>query len=517
VGDLGSVEEPGGEPGRSAAQIHRLIGGRYRLGDVLGRSLMSEVRRGEDVLLRRPVAIKLLRDQGDPRSVARFQQEAQILARLQHPNVVTVFDTGVDGGDRFIVMELVDGPTLRALLDEEGRLAPERAAEIARCLALALGFAQGHHVVHRDVKPSNVLLPHGGGLKLADMGIARLLSPEALTATMNVRGTALYISPEQARGDRVDGRADLYSLGCVLFEMLTGRTPFVGPLATLSYAHMHTPAPRVRRIDPTVPAAMDELVAALLAKDPAHRPQTGDEVRTSLEAAARQAVVTQTAPMEAVSPAPTRPLPVPGREEPTLSAAAKPERNVGTITSPRLWSTLPGRIAAIAALLVGLAGLFGVLYATGVVGPRSTASGAIGGSATTAATTAGPNTPQLLNPIANQAIPQNDSTIGCSFDPTFGYGFRISFDWTDSSSDLAIQDYEIFAGYGTVTKPLIDTFVTDTHFTLSRCNSFVPDPNLGGWRWRVRARDVSGRYSEWSTFADFSFEPCRVDGNPCSG
>ena len=279
---------------------------------------MSEVRRGEDTLLGRPVAVKLLLDYGDPRSVARFQQEAQILARLHHPNVISVFDTGVDGGDRFIVMELVEGPTLRELLDTEGRLAPERAAEIASRLASALAFAHGKAVIHRDVKPSNVLLPPDGGVKLADMGIARLLSPEALTATLSVRGTALYISPEQVRGDRVDHRADLYSLGCVLFEMLTGRTPFAGDLAALSYAHTHTPAPRVRSIDPTVPAAMDELVAAMLEKDPAQRPPTGEEVERSLAAALRPDAVAPTASTERLQPPPS-PTPRPpagGRRRP---------------------------------------------------------------------------------------------------------------------------------------------------------------------------------------------------------
>jgi serine/threonine protein kinase len=278
---------------------------------------MSEVRRGEDTLLGRPVAVKLLLDYGDPRSVALFQQEAQILARLHHPNVISVFDTGVDGGDRFIVMELVEGPTLRELLDTEGRLAPERAGEIASRLASALGFAHGKAVIHRDVKPSNVLLPPDGGVKLADMGIARLLSPEALTATLSVRGTALYISPEQVRGDRVDPRADLYSLGCVLFEMLTGRTPFEGDLAALSYAHTHTPAPRVRSINPAVPAAMDDLVAAMLEKDPAQRPPTGEEVERSLAAMRHDAVV-PTALMEPVQPPPS-PTPRPpagGRRRP---------------------------------------------------------------------------------------------------------------------------------------------------------------------------------------------------------
>jgi serine/threonine-protein kinase len=227
--------------------------------------------------------------------------------------VVTVFDSGVDHDERFIVMELVDGPTLRELLDEEGRLAPERAGEIASRLASALGFAHDNGVIHRDVKPSNVLLPPGG-VKLADMGIARLLSPEALTATMSVRGTAAYISPEQARGDAIDGRTDLYSLGCVLFEMLAGRTPFEGDLAALSYAHTNTPAPLVRSIDPSIPEALDELVAALLEKDPADRPQSGDEVLRSLDAVVRPPVrqtgATQTVPMQPVPVETTAPVPV---------------------------------------------------------------------------------------------------------------------------------------------------------------------------------------------------------------
>jgi serine/threonine protein kinase len=318
-------------------QTPRLIGGRYRLGDLLGRSLMSEVHRGEDILLGRPVAIKLLLNHGDPRSVARFEQEAQILARLQHPNVITVFDAGVDGGDRFLVMELVEGPSLRELLDAEGRLAPERAGEIVSQLASALGFAHEKAVIHRDVKPSNVLLPEAR-VKLADMGIARLLSPEALTATLSVRGTVRYMSPEQMRGDPVDPRADLYSLGCVLFEMLTGRTPFEGDLAALSYAHTHTPAPRVRSINPAVPVAMDELVAAMLEKDPARRPQTGQEVQRSLAAAMRQDAVAPTMLMErGQQPPPALPrVPAGGRWKP----------------GPRAWRTVVIAAGGLAALLL---------------------------------------------------------------------------------------------------------------------------------------------------------------------
>jgi eukaryotic-like serine/threonine-protein kinase len=298
---------------------------------------MSEVHRGEDILLGRPVAIKLLLNHGDPRSVARFEQEAQILARLQHPNVITVFDAGVDGGDRFLVMELVEGPSLRELLDAEGRLAPERAGEIASQLASALGFAHEKAVIHRDVKPSNVLLPEAR-VKLADMGIARLLSPEALTATLSVRGTVRYMSPEQMRGDPVDSRADLYSLGCVLFEMLTGRTPFEGDLAALSYAHTHTPAPPVRSINPAVPVAMDELVAAMLEKDPARRPQTGQEVQRSLAAAMRQDAVAPTMLMEpGQQPPPALPrVPAGGRWKP----------------GPRAWRTVVIAAGGLAMLLL---------------------------------------------------------------------------------------------------------------------------------------------------------------------
>jgi serine/threonine protein kinase len=306
-------------------ETHGVIAKRYRLGGVLGRSLMSEVRRGEDLRLKRPVAIKLLRDDGDPRSIARFEREAQILARLHHPNIVVVFDTGVDARDRFIVMELIEGPTLRQQLDDEEGLGLERATEIARGIVSALGSAHDHGIVHRDVKPSNVLLPPDGGVKLVDMGIARLLSAEALTLTMSALGTARYMSPEQARGDPLDGRSDLYSLGCVLFEMLTGRTPFDGNPVALSYAHSYTPAPRVRSINGAVPAAMDDLVAAMLEKDPADRPQTADDVDRSLAAVASTAPTASTAPMVgAALPAPpaSRPPPPGERRRPRASAWA---------------------------------------------------------------------------------------------------------------------------------------------------------------------------------------------------
>jgi serine/threonine protein kinase len=270
---------------------------------------MSEVRRGNDNTLGRPVAIKLLRGDGDPRSVARFEREAHVLARLQHPNVVTVFDIGADGDDRFIVMELVDGPTLREVLNA-GRLDARRAASIASGIAAALAYAHEQDIVHRDVKPSNVLIASNDHVKLADLGIAKLLSAEALTTTTGAIGTAHYIAPEQARGDPVDGRADLYSLGCVLFEMLVGRPPFEGDAAALTYAHVHRPAPRVRSLVPSVSEHLDALVAALLEKERSARPQSAAEVLAALIPAPEEATYPDAHPTEPLPrPEPTRRLP----------------------------------------------------------------------------------------------------------------------------------------------------------------------------------------------------------------
>jgi eukaryotic-like serine/threonine-protein kinase len=287
------------ERGSHPIATQRLLNGRYELGPILGRGGMSEVRRGFDTVLLRPVAIKLLRDEGDRTSVARFEREAHVLAHLEHPNVVAVFDVGADGTDRYIVMELVEGPTLRDVLDESQRLQPARAVAIAAGVAAALAYAHDRNVVHRDVKPSNVLMAPKDRVKLADLGIAKLLNAETLATRTGLLGTANYMAPEQVQAGPVDGRTDLYSLGCVLFEMLVGRPPFEGNLAAIAYAHVHTPAPRSRSVDPAVPEPLDSLVASLLEKDPSARPQNASEVQAALgsttgKAPARPAIPSQT-------------------------------------------------------------------------------------------------------------------------------------------------------------------------------------------------------------------------------
>ena len=247
---------------------------------------MAEVYRAHDQLLDRPVALKVLFPElsVDRSFVERFRREAQAAANLSHPNIVPVFDWGEDGGTYFIVMEFVDGRPLSSILRTAGPLHPDRAAEIAADVAGALSYAHRHGVVHRDVKPGNVLITEEGTIKVTDFGIARALNTEeSLTQTGAVMGTATYFSPEQAEGMGVDARSDIYSLGVVLFEMVTGRPPFMGdtPVAVASkHVREHTPAPR--DINPGVPPELEAIILKCMAKSPDHRYSTGDELRIDL-------------------------------------------------------------------------------------------------------------------------------------------------------------------------------------------------------------------------------------------
>ena len=213
-----------------------LFGDRYQVGDTLGFGGMSEVHRGRDLRLGRDVAIKVLRADlaRDPSFQARFRREAQNAASLNHPAIVAVYDTGETTGEAgtvpYIVMEYVDGDTLRDVLKKEGPLPPRRAMEIVADICAALDFSHRHGIVHRDIKPANVMLNRAGAVKVMDFGIARAVADgqATMTATAAVIGTAQYLSPEQARGEAVDARSDVYATGCVLYELLTGAPPFTG-------------------------------------------------------------------------------------------------------------------------------------------------------------------------------------------------------------------------------------------------------------------------------------------------
>jgi serine/threonine-protein kinase len=232
------------------------------------------------------VALKVLFSElsVDRSFVERFRREAQAAANLSHPNIVPVFDWGEDTGTYFIVMEFIDGRPLSSILKSAGPLSAERTADVGAHVAAALGYAHKHGVIHRDVKPGNVLITDEGQVKVTDFGIARALNTEeSLTQTGAVMGTATYFSPEQAEGIGVDARSDIYSLGVVLYEMVTGRPPFLGdtPVAVASkHVRDHPPAPR--ELNPSIPPTFEAIILKSMAKDPAHRYATAEELRADL-------------------------------------------------------------------------------------------------------------------------------------------------------------------------------------------------------------------------------------------
>ncbi|MBW3594022.1 MAG: protein kinase, partial [Actinobacteria bacterium] len=249
-------------------------GGRYAVIERVGVGGMAEVYRARDELLGREVAVKVLSERlsTDRSFVERFRREAQAAANLNHPNIVSLYDYGSDGATNFIVMEYIDGRSLGEVIAQEAPLLPERAAEIASDVAKALERAHNAGLVHRDIKPNNIMMTSTGQTKVTDFGIVRALggdTEQQMTQTGMVIGTAAYLSPEQAQGNPVDARSDVYSLGCVLYEMLTGSPPFSGdtPLA-VAYKHVReTPEPP-SSINPDVPEDLDAITMKALAKNP---------------------------------------------------------------------------------------------------------------------------------------------------------------------------------------------------------------------------------------------------------
>ncbi|MFG2718623.1 Stk1 family PASTA domain-containing Ser/Thr kinase [Streptomyces sp. NPDC048416] len=287
----------------------RRLGGRYELGQVLGRGGMAEVYLAHDTRLGRTVAVKTLRADlaRDPSFQARFRREAQSAASLNHPAIVAVYDTGEDYVDNvsipYIVMEYVDGSTLRELLHSGRKLLPERTLEMTIGILQALEYSHRNGIVHRDIKPANVMLTRTGQVKVMDFGIARAMGDSGMTMTQTaaVIGTAQYLSPEQAKGEQVDARSDLYSTGCLLYELLTVRPPFVGdsPVA-VAYQHVREEPQPPSNFDSEITPEMDAIVLKALVKDPAYRYQSADEMRADIEAYLDGQPVAATATLGAV-------------------------------------------------------------------------------------------------------------------------------------------------------------------------------------------------------------------------
>ena len=271
----------------------RILGGRYQLGGTLGRGGMAEVRRARDLRLGREVAIKQLRIDlaSDPTFQERFRREAQSSAGLNHPNIVAVYDTGEEPdpatGVRvpYIVMELVEGLTLRDLLRTGRQIQPTKAMTLTQGVLDALAYSHRAGIIHRDIKPANVMLTPDGDVKVMDFGIARAVADTSATMTQTaaVIGTAQYLSPEQARGETVDARSDIYSAGCLLYELLTGRPPFQGDSpVSVAYQHVREAPVPPSHLDPIITLAMDNIVLKALAKDPADRYQSAADMRVDI-------------------------------------------------------------------------------------------------------------------------------------------------------------------------------------------------------------------------------------------
>ncbi len=332
------------DPSIPLAEVAELAGkeiaGRYRILTKLGEGGMGAVYRGEQISLRRTVAVKLLRPElsANPMLLRRFSAEAEAVAKLSHPNTVNVYDFGQDtDGSLFIAMEYIDGRSLRSVVAKEGPLSPARALAIAVQVAASLSDAHAHNIVHRDLKPDNVMLQDRGRqrdvVRVLDFGIAKLrddsrATQQAMTQAGDMLGTPQYMAPEQIRGDAVDGRCDIYALGCMIYEMVTARLPFDAPtiMAMLSKHLMEAPVPpSQRRPELALPPAIDQLVLAAMAKDPAQRP------------ASMELYGEQLAAVLATLPAPTAPQvsvqqPVAGT--PTPPAHATPPVHATQLVQP---------------------------------------------------------------------------------------------------------------------------------------------------------------------------------------
>ena len=269
----------------------QVIGGRYRLERVVGTGGMSSVYCAFDTLLERNVALKILHEQygDDAEYVERFRREARAVAQLSHPNIVTVIDRGEEDGRQYIVFELVDGDNLKELVERGGPLPVRRAVDLGLEIGRALAFAHAQGLVHRDVKPQNVLLDGDGRAKVTDFGIVRSLDAVGHTQTGTVLGTSHYIAPEQARGERVDAQTDVYSFGVVLYELLAGEVPYPGDsFLSVAMKHVNDPVPSVLDRRPDAPIRFATLIERCMAKDPLDRPRSMDEVVSELQSVAAE-------------------------------------------------------------------------------------------------------------------------------------------------------------------------------------------------------------------------------------
>ena len=347
------------------------VGGRYELDGLLGRGGMAEVRRAVDRRLGRPVAVKQLRTDlaMDPTFQARFRREAQSAAGLNHPTIVAVYDTGEEPDPHsgvsipYIVMELVEGSTLRDVLRDGRKILPERALELTQGVLDALSYSHKAGIIHRDIKPANVMLTPTGGVKVMDFGIARAVADTSATMTQTaaVIGTAQYLSPEQARGETVDARSDIYSAGCLLYELLVGRPPFTGDSpVSVAYQHVREAPVPPSQLDPVITPDIDAITLKALAKDPLDRYQSARDMKSDISRVLAGQQVTAVVP-RVVAPVPE---PAPTRVAPTAIVTSTEVEEDVPEEEPRRRAGVVAAVVALVLLLVGLGG-YGLFRAFG--------------------------------------------------------------------------------------------------------------------------------------------------------
>ena len=257
--------------------IQRILARRYELQELIGGGGMADVYKAQDKLLDRAVAVKILHQQyaNDAEFVEKFRREATAAAKLAHPNIVNIYDVGEDGGSQYIVMEYVSGPTLKEVIQQKGCLEPIEAVRIAKEIASALESAHRNNLVHCDIKPHNILVMPDGHIKVTDFGIARAVSASTMTYSGSVMGSVHYFSPEQAKGTVITTKSDVYSLGVVLYEMLTGQLPFNGETSvSIALKHLQEEPVPIRQLNPSIPPVLEAIVQKAMSKDPADRPNS---------------------------------------------------------------------------------------------------------------------------------------------------------------------------------------------------------------------------------------------------
>ena len=343
--------------------VQRILDQRYELEELIGGGGMADVYKAKDRLLNRPVAVKILHEafKQDKEFVDKFQREAQAAARLSHPNIVNIYDVGVADGDHYIVMEYVPGRTLKDRIRQEGHLSVSESLRVAREIAEALAHAHANNLVHCDIKPHNILMMADGHAKVADFGIARAVTESTMTYSGNVIGSVHYFSPEQAKGTMITPKSDVYSLGVVLYEMLTGKLPFTGENpVSIAVKHLQEEPVPVRQIDPAIPPVVEAIVSKAMSKDPAMRPTSAELVQDISQAERMlMAGTPQTPAMMAQDPDATQVLPRVQPVQQSIPPRRAPQNEVYEQDEPEQEKSIFKSKKFIAGLLVVLlAGFF---------------------------------------------------------------------------------------------------------------------------------------------------------------